>query len=333
VRTALRRHHEQTRGPEGELIGGTDASRFVPRSWTIPGGTGDRAAWFVLLTLGVAFGIASARSGIRPIDADVYWQASLDHLYDAQAWMPGHELAYLYPPPLAQLTTVLHHVGWPLFIASWTFLLFAATAYAGRVWALALVAIGIALFPFVGFDHALRHPLLYPLLGNIQPLLVAAIVASFRYPALWSVVVLTKLAPGVGALWFAFRGEWRNFAIAVGATVGIAFLSFAIAPNLWFQFVEFAVRSTSARPPGDIVSVSFPVRLAMSVTLLLWGARTNRRWTVPVAAGWAVIALFEWAFVEFWMAAPVLWAMDRRERPLTTNATANESAKAGRASS
>ena len=51
-------------------------------------------------------GLAWAVSGIRPIDADVYWQASLDHLYEAQAWMPGHELAYLYPPPLAQAMTI-----------------------------------------------------------------------------------------------------------------------------------------------------------------------------------------------------------------------------------
>jgi hypothetical protein len=208
---------------------------------------------------------------------------------------------------------ILHGLGWPLFIALWTFGLFAATAYAGRVWALALVAIGIAMFPFVGFEHPLRHPLLYPLLGNVQPFLVAAIVASFRFPALWSVVVLTKIAPGVGALWFAFRGEWRSFAIAVGATLAIGLISFAIAPTVWFQFFDFARNNTAAQAPGDIVTISFPIRLAMSVALLFWGARTNRRWTVPVAAGWAVIALFEWAFVEFWMAAPVLWAIDRRQ--------------------
>jgi hypothetical protein len=295
------------------LIGGTYASRFVTRSWALPGGFGDRAAWLVLLGMGVVFGISWAASGIRPIDADVYWQASLDHLYGAQAWMPGHELSYLYPPPLAQAMAILHGLGWPLFIALWTFGLFAATAYAGRVWALALVAIGIAMFPFVGFEHPLRHPLLYPLLGNVQPFLVAAIVASFRFPALWSVVVLTKIAPGVGALWFAFRGEWRSFAIAVGATLAIGLISFAIAPTVWFQFFDFARNNTAAQAPGDIVTISFPIRLAMSVALLFWGARTNRRWTVPVAAGWAVIALFEWAFVEFWMAAPVLWAIDRRQ--------------------
>ena len=297
----------------GELIGGTYASRFGARSWTFPGAIADRSAWVVLLGMGVVFGLAWAVSGIRPIDADVYWQASLDHLYEAQAWMPGHELAYLYPPPLAQAMAVVHLVGWPVFIAVWTVVLFAATAYAGRAWALALVAIGIVLFPFVGFEHPLRHPLLYPLLGNIQPLLVAAIVASFRFPALWSVVVLTKLAPGIGALWYAFRGEWRSFAIAVGATLALGLVSFAIAPAVWFQFADFALHNTGAQAPGDIVTISFPIRLAMAVGFLFWGARTNRRWTVPVAAGWAVIALFEWAFVEFWMAAPVLWAMDRQQ--------------------
>jgi hypothetical protein len=265
--------------------------------------------------MGVIFGVAWAASGVRPIDADVYWQANLDHLYTAQAWAPGSALVYLYPPPLAQGMAVLHALSWPVFIGLWTFALFTATAYAGRVWALALVAIGLILYPVFGFDHPLRHPLLYPLLGNIQPFLVAAIVASFRFPALWSVVMLTKIAPGIGALWFAFRGEWRPFASALGATLVIGLVSFAIAPALWFEFRDFVINNAMAQAPGAIVTISFPIRFAMSLALLFWGARTNRRWTVPIAAGWAVIAQFEWAFVEFWMAAPVLWAMDRRPQP------------------
>ena len=295
------------------MIGETYASQIGARTWALPARIGDKATWFVLLSMGAIFGLAWALSGIRPIDADVYWRANLDHLY-GQAWVPGFELVYLYPPPLAQAMAVIRGVGWPVFIALWTFALFAATAYAGRVWALALVVVGIAMFPFVGFEHPLRHPLLYPLLGNVQPLLVAAIVASFRFPALWSVVVLTKIAPGVGALWFAFRGEWRSFWIAVGATLAIGLVSFAVAPALWFQFVDFVLHNATAQAPGDIVTITFPLRLAMSLALVFWGARTNRRWTVPIAAGWSVIALFEWSFVEFWMAAPVLWAMDRRQR-------------------
>lgn len=291
---------------------GHSTYRLATSAFVAPGGRGERLAWLVLLAVGLVFGIGWALSGARPIDADVYWQTNPDALY-GQAWTPGHELVYLYPPPLAQAMTVLRLLGWPLFIVLWTVALFGATAYAGRVWALGLVIVGLALFPFVGFEHPVRHPLLYPLLGNVQPILVAAIVAGFRCPGLWSVVILTKLTPGIGIAWFALRGEWRSFAVALGATVAVALASFALGPTMWFEFVSFAFRNAGAEAPGDIVTVSLPVRLAMSLALLIWGARTNRRWTVPVAAGWSLIAQFEWSFVEFWMAAPVLWAMDRRD--------------------
>lgn len=291
---------------------GSAINRLATGTFLAPGGRGERLAWLALLTMGLIFGIGWALSGARPIDADVYWRTNPDALY-GQAWAPGHELVYLYPPPLAQAMVVLRLLGWPLFIVLWTVALFAATAYAGRVWALGLVIVGLALFPFVGFEHPVRHPLLYPLLGNVQPILVAAIVAGFRFPGLWSIVILTKLTPGIGIVWFALRREWRSLALALGATVAVGLASFALGPDLWVEFVSFAIRNAGAEAPGDIVTVSLPVRLAMSLVLLIWGARTNRRWTVPVAAGWSLIAQFEWSFVEFWMAAPVLWAMDRRD--------------------
>ena len=54
--------------------------------------------------------------------------------------------------------------------------------------------------------------------GNIQILLALAIVKGFRWPATWSFVLLTKVTPGVGLLWFALRREWRALAIAFGFT-------------------------------------------------------------------------------------------------------------------
>jgi hypothetical protein len=44
----------------------------------------------------------------------------------------------------------------------------------------------------------------------------------------------------------------------------------------------------------------------MSVALITWGALTDRRWTVPIAVGWASLALYEWTFMTIWMAALVL---------------------------
>jgi hypothetical protein len=274
----------------------------------------ERLSWVVLIGLGVMFGIGWSFSGSLPVDANLYWSTNLAHLY-GDVWGENASSFFVYPPVLAQVMAVIRPVGWPVFIAVWTVVLFAATAYAGRVWALLLVAIGIVLFPFVGFQHPFQHPLLYPLIGNVQPLLVACVVASFRFPGLWSVVILTKIAPGVGVLWFAFRREWRSFAIALGTTALVAAVSFVLAPGAWLDFFAFASRNAGAAGPNEVVPIPLVVRLAMSVALLYWGARTNRRWTVPVAAGWAAIALYNWTFVEFWMAAPVLWAMDRTRTP------------------
>ena len=44
--------------------------------------------------------------------------------------------------------------------------------------------------------------------GNIHVLLAVTILAGFRYPGAWSFVVLTKVTPGIGLLWFAIRREW-----------------------------------------------------------------------------------------------------------------------------
>ena len=45
--------------------------------------------------------------------------------------------------------------------------------------------------------------------ANINFPMGLAIVAAFRWPALWAFPLLTKVTPGVGVLWFAVRREWR----------------------------------------------------------------------------------------------------------------------------
>ena len=61
-------------------------------------------------------------------------------------------------------------------------------------------------------------------------------MVGFRYPAAWSLILLTKVTPGIGLLWFAVRREWRSLAIALGATAVIAAVSLAIDPRAWFEW-------------------------------------------------------------------------------------------------
>ena len=67
--------------------------------------------------------------------------------------------------------------------------------------------------------------------GNIHLLLAAAIVLGFRWPWTWAIVLLTKITPGIGLLWFVVRREWRDLAIALGATAAIVAVSFLVWPE------------------------------------------------------------------------------------------------------
>jgi len=66
----------------------------------------------------------------------------------------------------------------------------------------------------------------------------AAIVAGFRWPGAWSFLLLTKVTPGIGVLWFAVRREWHSFGIALATTLLVVVISFALAPHLWFQWFD-----------------------------------------------------------------------------------------------
>src|SRR5690348_6311250 len=101
--------------------------------------------------------------------------------------------------------SIFTFLPWPVFAVAWAAFLFAVYLWmTGRRNWLPLLA-----FPPILFELSM---------GNIHLLLAAAIVLGFRWPAAWSFVLLTKVTPGVGLLWFAVRREWRSLAVALGAT-------------------------------------------------------------------------------------------------------------------
>jgi hypothetical protein len=115
--------------------------------------------------------------------------------------------------------------------------------------------------------------------------MAAAIALGFRYPATWAFVLLTKVLPGVGLLWFAVRREWRPLGIALGVTAGLVAVSLVFDLRLWNEWLSGAilpVAEGSAAQPN--LAIPLLLRLPVAVILLVWGARTNRRWTVPAAA-------------------------------------------------
>ncbi len=232
------------------------------------------AAFAVALVLALSDPLGGL--GTTGREAYCYWVPVLSNMYALSDWTSP--VAYVYSPAFLQALAPLKALPWQAFLGLWTVLLLLAIRFLSgpRLWA---AAIAFATFELVG--------------GNTHLLLAGAIVVGFRWPAAWALVLLTKVTPGVGLLWFAFRGEWRHLAIALGATAAIAALSFAIVPSAWADWIGVLVASAGKTPATwAAISVPLVLRLLVAVVIVAWGARTDRRWTVPVAAMVALPAVW-----------------------------------------
>ena len=213
--------------------------------------------------------------GIHPwtfvgIDARAYWRVDLAHPYASSG--VGEYSTYLYSPAFAQFLSPLYVLSFEAFFILWTLASIAVLYWLVRPWPWALL---ILLLPWT-----------YELfVGQVHLFIAAAIVLGFRWPSLWAFNILTKVTPGVGLLWFLVRREWRSLAIALGTTAAIVAVSFALAPTAWFDWYAFLRGSTGS---GELL---YP-RIAASALVVVAGALTGRRWTIPVAV---------------WLALPVVW--------------------------
>jgi hypothetical protein len=210
-------------------------------------------------------------------DARCYYQATLADPYLHSSW--NDPIAYVYSPAFLQLVSPLTALPWQAFMAVWTGLLIGAVRFLTGP---RLLAAGL-LFPFTAMEVAG---------GNVSLLLAVAIVVGFRWPAAWSLVMLTKITPGIGLLWFAVRREWRSLFIALGATALIAAASAVVTPVAWRQWLDVIVANAGKGGTWASVPVPLLIRLPLAVALVVWGARTDRRWTVPVASMLALPALW-----------------------------------------
>jgi len=254
----------------------------------------------VLWALVVAFAEPWGRLWGTGQDARCYYQATLADPYLHSEW--NDPIAYVYSPAFLQLVSPLTALPWQAFMAVWTALLIGAVRFLTGP---RLLAAGL-LFPFTAMEVAG---------GNVSLLLAVAIVLGFRWPAAWALVLLTKITPGIGLLWFAVRGEWRSLAIALGATAAIAAVSYVTIPDAWPRWFEVIV--ANAGKGGTWASVPIPllVRLPAAVALVVWGARTDRRWTVPVASMLALPALWYGGISMLLAVIPLLAERQERRQP------------------
>lgn len=205
-------------------------------------------------------------------DAKVYWRFDFDHLY-ASSTVGGRE-AYLYSPAFAQLLSPLGILPWPVFKAlfSAASLLLLAWMAGPRLGALMLLIPGSPIANEIG-------------VGNIHLVIAATVVLGFRFPQAWAFNLLTKITPGIVLLWFVGRRAWRSLVLALGATAGIALISFAVAPHLWFDWADILRTNSSVSIPAYAVALPLPllVRLPIAAVLALVAGMRDWRWLVPVA--------------------------------------------------
>jgi hypothetical protein len=229
-------------------------------------------------------------------DAFSYWSIDLDDLYGRTMFSNFALGAFRYAPPIAFLFAPLGLLPWWLFLWLWLWLMVAIVVWLGRHWALVLLAL-----PPVALE--LYH-------GNVHLLMAAAIALGFRHPWAWSFVVLTKVTPGIGLLWFAVRREWRALAIAVGATALASLAAFVVAPHYWTEWIT-ATLSNIGLPQHFSIPPPLPVRLPLAALLIIWGARTDRPWTVPLGATLALPIVWVHGLTVALAAVPFLLLGDR----------------------
>ena len=226
--------------------------------------------WLLVITLSVQGHWWSAAQ-----EAWCYWLPSIADPYRLSNWTSP--VAYVYSPAFLEFIAPLKSLNWAAFVEVWTALLLGAVLYltGPRLLWLGVLAAAVEIFG-----------------GNISLFLAVAIVLGFRWPAMWAFVILTKVTPGIGLVWFAVRREWRNLAIALVATVAVAGASAVAMPLAWQEWLRVLMANAGRDATWAAVPIALWVRLPAAVILVTWGARTDRRWTVPVASMLALPALW-----------------------------------------
>jgi hypothetical protein len=224
-----------------------------------------------------AWRTATATSSGEAYDAFAYWEAAREADPYARPVL-GAPVAYYYSPAFLQVLAPLLALPFSTFLVAWYAMNAAALVAVARTWLPLAIVVG-----FVPLE-VLR--------GNIETLMALALVAGFRWPAAWSFILLTKVTPGVGLLYFVGRREWRNLAIAVGATCVIAAVSFVLAPAQWLSWVSSLIANTGVNIDWPYFPVPLLVRLPIAAALALLAGFKGWRWLVPIASALAMPALW-----------------------------------------
>jgi hypothetical protein len=236
-----------------------------------------RIDWrWIALALGIVYLALFLTRPMPLYDARAYWIADWADPYAVSG--EGEKHAYLYSPAFLQLIAPLRALPFEWFGAAWVVITAVTLILITRHWLFVAMLVPVTLIELE--------------VGNIHFLLAAAVYLGMRYPAVWAFVLLTKVTPGVGLVWFLVRREWRSLAIALGATALIAGVSFVMVPGHWVDWIGSLVGNARQQWPYPLFPVPLAVRLVAAAALIAWGARTDRRWTLIVGTTLAIPTLW-----------------------------------------
>jgi hypothetical protein len=209
-------------------------------------------------------------------DARSYWAVDYADLYGES--LVGRFGTYLYSPAFAQSLWPATLLPWAVFAGLWC-----ALNLGLLVWMTGPIIAALLLFlPFSPVTDEVTT-------GNVHLLIAAALVVGFRYPGAYALPMLTKVTPGVSALWFLGAGHYRKLAMALGVTAAIGAVSFVIAPAQWIAWVDLLTASAGVDPGNaNVIPGPLWLRTAIAGVLVIAGGRLGWRWTVPVAAALAL---------------------------------------------
>lgn len=222
--------------------------------------------WIVGIAAAILVWVEYTRSGGQPVDVRYYWAADPANLYPHPELGEGN--GYNYSPAFEFVVAWGRTLPFEVFVAIWRAVLLAALVYLAGP----LTIFVLFLPPVASEINA----------GNIQILLALAVVLGFRWPGAWAFVLLSKLTPGVGVLWFALRREWRACVI-VGAVTGVvALASFLLVPDAWPGYL--ALLTGEPAPAVSPYYLGFWTRLPFALAFVAFGAWRGYRWPVVVAS-------------------------------------------------
>jgi hypothetical protein len=236
----------------------------------------------LLLGLGIVVAVyywyLLTSGGGQPVDVLQYIKADPNNLYPHPELL--NENGYNYSPAFELV------IGWGRLLPFDVFVaIFRAILLVTLVWFAGPLTLLVLFLPPVATEVNA---------ANIQFLLAAAIVLSFRKPEWWALtwafVLLTKVSPGVGLLWFALRKEWHKLAWAIGFTVSVVILTFGIWPDRWFGWIRLL--TAGSPPPVSPYFLSVWVRLPFAIGFVVLGAWRGWRWPVVVAGTLALPVFF-----------------------------------------